>query len=181
MARNAISAVCVDFEFTPARIAEELARLSDSGDFLTEAGRNVSESNDSFKEILRLLRETTGVDPGEYKPEVIQECIDRRIDLQHLDGLHAYANYLRVHSEEADSFYQDLHLGVTGFFRDPATFAAQNETFFGEMVQRHSNSKPLRVWVLGCGTGEDAYSTAIAFDEFAKKKGPSTPDPDLCY
>jgi two-component system CheB/CheR fusion protein len=174
MAHSAIMAGCVDFELPPDRIAEELARFSDVGKFPAEAGRNVAEFNGSFNEILQLLRGTTGVDPSVYKLEVVQECIARRIDLHHLDGLDAYADYLRVHSEEADRFYQDLDAGGAGFFRDPGTFAALKENFFDEMVQRHASSKPLRVWVPGCGTGEDAYSTAIAFYEFAEKRAEHT-------
>src|SRR5262249_48257651 len=76
--------------------------------------------------------------------------------------------YLRVHSEEAESLYQDLQAGETGFFQHPETFSALKEHFFRKIIQRHASSKPLRVWLPGCGTAEDAYSTAIAFYEFAE-------------
>ena len=55
---------------------------------------------------------------------------------------------------------KDLLIGVTGFYRDPAAFAA----LAGEMpglLRRHSPDQPLRIWVAGCSTGEEAYSLGI--------------------
>jgi PAS domain S-box-containing protein len=186
MAHNAVRAGCVDFEFTPVRIAEELERFGEYSDVTVEAQRRVSPGvSDSFNEILQLLRETTGIDPLDYKPDVIQGCISRRMNLQHLDGLDAYAAFLRAHREEADSFYQDLYSGMTGFFRNPETFEALKENAFRDIVQRRRSDKPLRVWIPGCVTGEDAYSTAIAFVEFAENSAEHIPieifvtDPNL--
>jgi PAS domain S-box-containing protein len=177
MPHNAISAGWVDFELTPDRIAEELRRLGTPPDDITvQAERKVSpEFNDSFNETVQLLRETTGIDPIDSKPELIQGCINRRMGVLHLDGLDAYAAYLRAHREEADSFYQDLFSGMTGFFRDPVTFEALKKNIFPEIVQRHASSTPLRVWIPGCVTGEDAYSTAIAFFEFAENRAEDVP------
>jgi two-component system CheB/CheR fusion protein len=187
MAHNAIIAGCVDFEFTPGRIAEELARLGDHSDDITiETERNAFPGfNDRFNEILQLLRETTGVDPSDYKPEVIQACINRRMGLHHLDGLDAYAAYIRAHREEADSFYQNPYSGMTGFFRNRERFEALKENAFRDIVQRHGSDKPLRVWIPGGVTGEDSYSTAIAFFEFAENSAEPIPieifvtDPNL--
>src|SRR5262249_33549958 len=119
-------------------------------------------------EILWLAREASGVDFGQYHPTVIQQSVTRRMTLLKLDGLNNYADYLRDHDEEAEKLYQDVLTGVTGFFPDPETFEALKEKVFPELVKQRASDQPLRVWVVGCSTGEEAYSIAIAFLEFAE-------------
>jgi two-component system CheB/CheR fusion protein len=45
------------------------------------------------------------------------------------------------------------------FYRDPALFARLREVVFPRLLQKRDT--PLRFWVIGCGTGEDAYALAI--------------------
>src|SRR5262249_16997516 len=185
MPRSAINAGCVDFVLAPERIAEELARLSQHHhDGAVEAARreellrSYKESGvgaGSLDEILLLAHELDGVDFSHYQPSVIQQSITRRMTLLKLDGLNAYADYLCDHNEEAEKLYQDILAGMTGFFRDPETFDALKEKVFPELVKKRAGDAPLRVWMVGCLTGEEAYSIAIAFLEFTENRGEHIP------
>jgi PAS domain S-box-containing protein len=175
MPRSAVNAGCVDFKLTPAQIAEELARLArHPGAVTVEAARreeslpllpNGFGRIDSYHEILQLLHKMTGVDPSHYQPKAIQRCIRRRKALQHLRGLKAYAAYLRSNEEEVDALYKELIGGATGFFRDAEAITILKNKIFPKMVKHRTRGEPLRVWLPGCGTGEEAYSVAIAFHE----------------
>ena len=81
-----------------------------------------------------------------------------------IDTIEAYVERLRGDREEVQNLFQDLLIGVTQFFRDPAEFdaldAEMSRLFEGKGPQDH-----LRVWVLGCATGEEAYSIAILLRE----------------
>src|SRR5215813_12313873 len=185
MPRSAINAGCVDFVLAPERIAEELARLSRHyhGGAVGAARREELLSShkesgvgaESLDEILLLAHELDGVDFSHCQPGVIQQSITRRMTLLKLDGMNAYADYLCDHNEEAEKLYQDTLAGVTSFFRDPETFDALKEKVFPELVKKRAGDEPPRVWVVGCLTGEEAYSIAIAFLEFTENRGENIP------
>src|SRR5262249_21058961 len=125
--------------------------------------------------ILWLLREASGVDFSHYRPDVIRQRVKLRITLLKLDGMEAYVVYLSCHKEEAEILQQEILTGVTGFFCDPEAFEALKEKVFPELVKQRAGDEPLRVWVVGCSTGEEAYSIAIAFLEFAETRDKHIP------
>ena len=66
--------------------------------------------------------------------------------------------------------FDDLLIGVTSFFREPKTFEALKEKVFPGLIKNRSPGESIRVWVPGCSTGEEAYSIAIAIQEFLEEK-----------
>ncbi len=81
-----------------------------------------------------------------------------------------YAEYLLKHPNELEALYNDMLIGVTSFFREPETFTALKETVFPELVKNRPPNETIRVWIPGCSTGEEAYSFAIALQEFLEEK-----------
>ena len=67
--------------------------------------------------------------------------------------------------------YRDLLIGVTRFFRDPEAFALLEQRILPELLAREPRNAPLRLWVAGCATGEEAYSLAILLQELSAKYG----------
>ena len=58
-------------------------------------------------------------------------------------------------------------ISVTSFFRDPEAFEAlQQAGLPAILVDQARRDDPIRIWVPGCSTGEEAYSLAIALLEF---------------
>src|SRR5262245_25381826 len=184
MPRSAIAAGCVDFVLPPNRIAEELARISrhpyiaaievvkpDEG----KPAEDSPPSGDSFTQILLMLRKVTGVDFSHYKPSTLRRRITRRLVLHKLEGMNDYVKYLRANKEEVEKLYQDILIRVTSFFRDQESFEALKEKVFPDLVRQRADDGPLRFWVLGCSTGEEAYSIAIAFLEFAGDRAEHIP------
>jgi PAS domain S-box-containing protein len=185
MPRSAINAGCVDFVLPPDRIAEELARLARryQGGAVEAARRQAPHreavipraDGDDLDEVLWLVREASGLDFSHYQPDIIQRSVNQRMTQLNLDGLNAYADYLCGHNEEAEKLYQGINVGVTGFFREPEMFEALKEKVFPELVKQRVGDKPLRVWIVGCSTGEEAYSIAIAFLEFTETRDEHIP------
>ena len=56
-------------------------------------------------------------------------------------------------------------IGVTNFFRDPDYFQCLKEKAIQDILIHSVGEEPIRVWVAGCSTGEEAYSIAILFCE----------------
>src|SRR5262249_25453953 len=61
--------------------------------------------------------------------------------------------------------YEDLLIGVTGFFRDQSSFEVLEHRIIPELVERTSADEQIRVWVPGCATGQEAYSIAMLLHE----------------
>ena len=61
--------------------------------------------------------------------------------------------------------FNELLIGVTKFFRDAHAFESLREKLFN-LLRQKADSEPIRVWVAGCSTGEEAYSIAILIMEY---------------
>jgi two-component system, chemotaxis family, CheB/CheR fusion protein len=122
-----------------------------------------------YAKILLLLRNHCRVDFSFYKPSTIQRRITRRIVLNKQNALGDYARFLKGNSKELDLLYSDVLISVTSFFRNPEAFEALKLKVFPSLIQHHRQNDPVRVWTLGCSTGQEAYSIAMAFTEFCDK------------
>jgi two-component system CheB/CheR fusion protein len=87
------------------------------------------------------------------------------MQLNHRAGLEHYLEFLRENPEEVQALFDDLLISVTTFFRDPASWEALRTHAIAKLVDAAEPNQPLRVWVPGCATGEEAYTLAILFRE----------------
>ena len=83
--------------------------------------------------------------------------------LNKLDDLESYVEFVRENPAEIDELYQDVLIHVTSFFREPETFKLLDGAIYPKLLgNRSSPTDPIRVWLPGCSTGEEAYSIAIS-------------------
>ncbi len=169
MPLSAASSGCVDFVLSPERIAEELTRigrhpyLNGSASKTAYAARLADEA--ALNRIFILLRKATGVEFTHYKRTTIHRRIQRRMALQKLDTFESYAALLEERRDELDLLFDDLLIHVTSFFRDPAMFKALARRVYPKLLRGRAKG-PVRIWIPGCSTGEEAYSHAINVLEF---------------
>ena len=131
-------------------------------------GQPAPDTADPLVAVLSLLRARTGQDFGPYKPSTLQRRASRRMQLHGLATLTDYAGLLRQNPQEIDLLFKELLIGVTGFFRDEAAWSfLQRNVLPGLLAQVVASGEPLRAWVPGCSTGEEAYSLAMALTEAA--------------
>ncbi|HYC47661.1 MAG TPA: chemotaxis protein CheB [Burkholderiales bacterium] len=179
MPRSAIATGAVDFVLPPEEIAHELGRIA-SHPLVANDGTNDSEAGDNallpdIEPVLHVLRDTMNVDFSQYKRNTLQRRIARRMVLHRLEGTKQYLNMLRTNPVEAEALYQDLLINVTSFFRNPGAFEVLKSEVFPALTQDRSRHEPVRVWVLACSTGEEAYSVAMAYSEYVEAAGRSIP------
>ncbi|MEG4034452.1 CheR family methyltransferase, partial [Microcoleus sp. S36b_A4] len=125
--------------------------------------------------IYSLLRAATGVDFTHYKQTTLKRRIHRRMLLYKLERIENYAEYLQNTPAELTALYHDVLIHVTSFFRDPESFEALSSTVFPAIVKDKSPKKPIRIWIAGCSTGEEAYSMAICLLEFLAARSTNLP------
>ena len=165
MPRSAVASGCVDFTLPPERIAEELARIG-RHPFVTRSEEPAdSQSGGAVSKVLRLLHDASGVDFTHYRSSTLYRRITRRMLLHKLEGLPEYLRFLQGDAAEMDALFRDFLISVTSFFRDPEAFEVLKTGVFPQLLKDRRQRDPVRFWVLGCSTGEEAYSLAIALAE----------------
>lgn len=171
MPRSAIMAGAVDAVLPPREIAREIARIAKHR--LVSAGppdraESVMPAAE-LNEVLDALRVATGADFRQYKSSTLSRRVARRMVLHRLEDPAEYVELVATSPTEGEALFADLLIGVTQFFRNPAAFEALKADVFPALVQGRALQDPVRFWVLGCSTGEEAYSLAIAFTEFCEE------------
>lgn len=166
MPHSAMMAGVVDFILPPEKIPIKLVELTNGIYKIGEEPHTIPEKDEAvFKQILTLLRIRKGTDFTYYKQTTIHRRIIRRIALNKYKEPGDYLKYLRENKGEQDALYQDLLIPVTSFFRDPKVFNNLCESVFPDIIKNKVPGDPIRVWVAGCSTGEEAYSIAICLKE----------------
>jgi two-component system CheB/CheR fusion protein len=175
MPKNAIATGCVDFVMTPRELGKEMLRIG-RHPYLSSATSpdELAQEEDRLKRIFRLLQGRNGTDFSRYKRATVQRRLARRMALRQVDGLTEYAELLRTDPDEVQALAQDFLIRVTGFFCDPETFVGLSETVFPALFEHRSPKDPLRIWVPGCSSGEEAHSIAIVLLEYLGDRATST-------
>ena len=106
--------------------------------------------------VLELLRNAKEVDFTHYKHNTLYRRITRRMVLHKMEGLKDYLRFLQSSPAEVEALYQGLLISVTNFFRNPETFAVLKTKVFPKLTEDRSRHEPVRIWVLGCSTGQEA-------------------------
>lgn len=166
MPRSAISMGCVDYVLPPKEIARELANLARRG--VTAAGdlETMAIREQDLKQIFRVVLDTCGLDFSQYKRKTMLRRLMRRMALNKIQSLSEYLSLLRNQPAEVEALCQDFLIRVTAFFRDPETFRGLTREVFPRLLQGRPPTDPIRIWVPGCATGEEAYSIVMALLEF---------------
>ena len=81
-----------------------------------------AEDESALQQVLSFVRDQTGHDFTHYKRATVLRRIARRMQVNSLDSVPAYLDYLRAHADESPALLRDLLIGVTHFFRDPRRF-----------------------------------------------------------
>jgi two-component system CheB/CheR fusion protein len=121
--------------------------------------------DDAIQSILVSLRRKTGHDFTCYKKSTMSRRIERRMSVHHIDEPQTYVQFLRDNPHELHALLQELLVSVTSFFRDPEAYEVLSERAIPKLLEQREEADPLRVWVPGCATGEEAYSIAIVVHE----------------
>ncbi|MCG5072707.1 CheR family methyltransferase [Paraburkholderia tagetis] len=194
MPRSAISTGMVDFVLTAAEMPQRLMDLWLSAKEIRlpnleqgeleqgEPERDGREQNlaseaaeRALREIMIILRTRTGHDFWHYKRATIMRRIERRLQVNGITDLQSYRDYLHLHPDETQALLQDMLISVTNFFRDKEAFEMLERDVLPALFTGRSEEDRIRVWSVGCATGEEAYSLAMLLQErsFKTPESPS--------
>ncbi len=175
MPQNAIATGAADFVAPIARLVERLTEVARS----KEAVRSLDMAGaaNDLRRIVALLRARTGHDFSAYKRATVMRRVVRRMQVCRTETLADYADYLLTTPEEAQNLFSDLLISVTMFFRDEQAFEALGRQVIKPLFDAYNadSDESIRVWVVGCATGEEAYSVAILLHEEMARRSVKVP------
>lgn len=127
----------------------------------------INENDTVLEEIFKLLIRQSSINFNHYKASTVARRIERRMSINQIIGLDGYLKLLLDSPRELQILSKELLIGVTRFFRDDDSFSLLSNKIIPKVVSKAmSQNRPIRVWVAGCSSGEEAYSMAILFDEY---------------
>jgi len=180
MPQNAIATGAVDFVLPPEEMAIQLEKVA-RHDYVkcgphslpSEKAEQVpnESSAGNFKDLLILIRQSSGIDFSQYKHGTVSRRILRRMALHNIEKLPDFYDFLKKHPEAAKEVAQDILIQVTKFFREPEAFDLLKEKIFPALVDNRGREDAIRIWVPGCSSGEEVYSILIALTEFLEDNG----------
>ncbi len=174
MPYNAVKTGVADYVLPVDEIPENIIRfvshplVSGSG---TAILKSLEDNDVALHEIFSLLKESVAIDFAQYKSTTVIRRIERRITINGVQSLQDYYSLLLRNPRELQALGKDMLIGVTRFFRDEDAFAIIEAKVIPEILKTTPIGEPVRVWVAGCSTGEEAYSAAILFKEALEKRG----------
>jgi len=167
MPRSAIATGMVDFILPVEKIPAELVKYAKAPYIVPP--KKVIVTDDQFanyiQKIFSLIRSATGHDLSHYKHTTIRRRIERRMAIHQVNTIADYVKYLEQTPPEVDILFKDMLIGVTNFFRDPEAFKVLKEQVLPALLKNKDPDSLIRIWSVGCSTGEEAYSMAILFSE----------------
>jgi two-component system CheB/CheR fusion protein len=120
--------------------------------------------------IIALIRNETGNDFSSYKENTLLRRIKRRMAIHRISDGPDYVRFLQENPKETTVLFKELLINVTSFFRDKEAFEVLKAAL-KERLAKKPRQEEVRAWVVGCATGEEAYSVAIILREIMDELG----------
>jgi two-component system, chemotaxis family, CheB/CheR fusion protein len=163
---SAIATGLIDLVLPAERMPGELIRLSRRPQAGVEEASSAAETEAGLARVFGALRSQTGHDFSQYKRSMVLRRLDRRLRFNDVFTLEEYVPILESNAAESQALLRDLLISVSSFFRDPEAFETLAVLVPG-LFHGKGPTEAVRVWVVGCATGEEVYSVAMVLAEHA--------------
>jgi two-component system CheB/CheR fusion protein len=167
MPNSAINTGFADLILSPDMIAGELIEfLHENQTPLQKTFHEMNQKDEYIlREILEKVYKSTTHDFSHYKRPTIHRRLSKRMGMKNIKSLKDYLDYINRHPDEARSLSKEFLIGVTKFFRDTEAFEEVGTMVLPSLFSKKAGES-IKVWVIACSTGEEAYSLAILLHEY---------------
>jgi two-component system CheB/CheR fusion protein len=119
----------------------------------------------AFEMLLHYIQESRGLDFRGYKRTSLKRRISLRMEAVGAETFGAYQSHLEADPGEFESLLNTVLINVTSFFRDTEAWEVLKTEVVPKLIAQADPDKPIRVWSVGCASGEEPYSIAMLFAE----------------
>lgn len=118
-----------------------------------------------FEALLSYIEESRGLDFRGYKRTSLRRRITLRMQAVEAVDFAAYQAHLEVDPNEFEHLLNTVLINVTSFFRDPDAWDVLKAKVVSRIIADADKERVIRVWSVGCASGEEPYSIAMLFAE----------------
>lgn len=168
MPKSAVATGLVDYILPPDKMPEVLIKYI-KHPYVSKSetiGSLNMLSESLIAKILVIIKNQTGMDFSFYKPNTIIRRLERRISINQINKINNYISLLNDSTKEVNILYKELLIGVTQFYRDTTAYNEIEQNIIPKIFEKKDKRTPVRLWSVGCSTGEEAYSLAILIKEY---------------
>ncbi|MES2328856.1 MAG: CheR family methyltransferase [Bacteroidota bacterium] len=166
MPNSAIATGDVDLILPPEIVADELIEyLKESPLSKTFSTLNRQEEA-VLADVMDLIFKVTSHDFSHYKRPTINRRLSKRMAERGYNNLLDYYNFLKNAPKEVVALSKEFLINVTKFFRDEEAFAVIRKEVIPRLIEDPKRIEPVKIWVVGCSSGEEPYSLAMLFQEY---------------
>ncbi|WP_062055595.1 chemotaxis protein CheB [Aquimarina longa] len=172
MPLSVISNGLSDFILTIEEMPDKLISHIESYEFSNHFFSSVDDHEQSaVNKILEILKNNTGHDFFCYKKPTLSRRISKRMQITKNKSIESYTKFLKQNTEEELVLAQEFLIGVTSFFRDRDAYEIIEKEVIPNLIKnKNEDSGIIKIWVIACSTGEEAYSLAILLEEYLQSK-----------
>ena len=168
MPQSAISTGLVDLVLPLAEMPDYIMRYTGTRPrlkFIEEGEKPDKEDKALIQRVFAQVKARTGRDFSRYKLSTIMRRLQRRMQIYQMEELEEYLELLRKNPEEVRALSDDFLINVTNFFRDANVFSYLESNVIPNILKKKNGDDEVRIWSVGCASGEEAYSLAILLAE----------------
>ena len=121
-----------------------------------------------FDEFLRETAPLLGLQWRPFQRRGIKRKIERRITDIGLSKFDEYLLRVKSDSEEKNTFSKILTVTISSFFRDKEVFRIIEDSVIPTIIKNRKEGN-LKIWSMGCASGEEPYTLALLWDQKFEK------------
>ncbi|MEM7073971.1 MAG: chemotaxis protein CheB [Pseudomonadota bacterium] len=172
MPTAAIETNLVDLIAPPDAMVSEIRRYIDlRDDGLFDIEELFRESEPEFSDLVSRISRTASIDFTQYKKPTLRRRIARRVALNQCCSVADYARFVEDNPKELGILHREFLVGVTNFFRDLPAWMNLSRTVLAKLFSEGDPQEPVKVWSVGCSTGEEAYTIAMLLEKYCSDHG----------
>ena len=166
MPNSAIASGVADLILPPEMIVDELVDYLQESSFLKPFKKFSEKEELIFEHILELIKDSTANDFSLYKKPTLFRRLSKRMAEKNIQSINDYYNFLKNKPDEILGLSNEFLINVTKFFRDTEAFDLIKSTVLPTILLSKTTDNFIKIWVVACSTGEEAYSIAILVQEY---------------
>ena len=121
----------------------------------------VDLNNTILLDFLCRIKESYGYDYSNYQLDSIRRRVKISMLRENISDFNIFQKLILGNQKCFEQLFLDLSINTTSFFRNPEVFAGINNS----IIPYLSSYPHIRIWCVGCSTGNEPYSLSILLKE----------------
>ncbi|MDD3122967.1 MAG: hypothetical protein PHC62_05535 [Candidatus Izemoplasmatales bacterium] len=127
--------------------------------------------DNSANQILQLILQKYHMNLLAYDEDYLMKTIHKRMAFLQYKSFDEYLLEITYNQGEVHTLSDALNINYSQFFREQQGFFALEQVVMPSLFSQNKNNREIRIWSVGCSTGQEAYSVAILLHHYSVLTG----------